>query len=141
MVAGLLFLGLIMLASALQGTEHELAKQLQTDMVGTNGYLPWIGAIMAIGAIGYIPGMKTPSRTLLALLATVVIVRNGGVWANAQTALQGVSSAGPAPSIAPPAGTSSSSSGGSSSGSSSSSSDSTVSDLETAAEIAAVIAL
>jgi hypothetical protein len=130
MIAGLILIGLMLIATALKNTQHELGQQFQTDLLGQDGFIAWAGAIMAIGAIGYIPGLRTASRYLLVLLGVVMVIRNGGVFANAEAALQGASAAGPAPSVVSPligstAGTGStaggfggsSSSGGSSAGS------------------------
>ncbi len=100
MIAGLLAIGLILIASGLKGTNHALGQQVQTDFLGPGGFIAWAGAILAIGAIGYLPGMRTPSRYLLALLVVVAIVRNGGIWSNAQAAITQASSLGPAPSVA-----------------------------------------
>lgn len=147
MIFGLILLGLLLMDTAIKGTQHELGQQLQSDLIGANGFIVWIFAILAIGAIGYIPGLKTASNYLLALLLTVVVIRNGGVFQQFQTALQQASQSGPAPSIAPKPtsldSSGSSSSGGSSSSSSSGGGDSTastVSTIATIAEIAAVLA-
>jgi uncharacterized membrane protein YgcG len=146
MIFGLLLTGLLLMAAALKGNEHALGQLLANDLIGTDGFIAWIFAIIAIGAIGYIPGLETASNYLLVLLLTVVILRNGGVWSNLQLALVQASASGPAPSEAPPPTTadqSSSSSGsgsGSSSGSSSGSGASTaVAALSTVAEIAAFL--
>ncbi len=146
MIFGLLLLGLLLMASALKGNEHELAQRFQADLLGTDGFIAWIFAILAIGAIGYIPGLETASNYLLALLMTVVLVRNGGVWSQLQIALQQASAAGPAPSIAPQATSldpapQKSGGSGSGSGSSSSGGDSTASTLSTIGEVAAIAAL
>lgn len=120
MIAGILIVGFLLIASALQNTQSELAALLQRDLLGSQGFLLWLAAVVALGAIGYIPGLERTSRNLILLLLVVVVLRNGGIWANAQAALQGASQAGPAPSVANPAQTSAGqagSSGGSSGGS------------------------
>lgn len=99
MIAALFFIGLILISSALKNTQHELGEQVQRDLLGPQGFIGWALAIIAIGLIGYVPGLQKTSRYLLILLATVCIVRNGGLWANVQTAVEGASTAGPAPSV------------------------------------------
>lgn len=152
MLFGLALMGMLLIASALKGTEHELGQQLQSDLIGSNGFIVWIFAILAIGAIGYVPGLETVSNYLLALVMVVVVVRNGGIWSQAQLALQQASKAGPAPSIGPlktsvdNAGSSSGSgAGGSSSGGSGGGSsgggDSTASTVSTVMEVAQFAAL
>lgn len=154
MIFGLLLMGLLLMSVALKGTEHELGQRLQMDLLGQDGFIVWIFAILAIGALGYVPGLETASNYLLALVMVVVLVRNGGVWSQLQNALQMASGAGPAPSIAPKPITADGGSnqsgqggsgGGSGGGSSSSSSggdstSSTISEIATVAEIAAVLA-
>lgn len=143
MIFGLILLGLLLMDTAIKGTHHELGQQLQTDLLGANGFIVWIFAILAIGALGYIPGLRKASNYLLALLLTVVVIRNGGVFQQFQTALQQASQAGPAPSIAPKPTSLDSSSGSSGGGSSSSSSgggDSTASTAMSVIEIAAMFA-
>lgn len=136
----MLIIGLVLVSTALKNTQHEFAQQLQTDVLGTGGFLTWAAAILAIGAIGYLPGLRTASRYLLALLGVVIVVRNGGVFGNAQTALQQAISAGPAPAIPAPSGSSGSSSSSSSSGSSGSSGDSS-STFGTALKVAEIAAI
>lgn len=143
MIVGILIVGLLLIATALQNTQAELAKLLQRDLIGSQGFIVWLAAVVALGAIGYIPGLQRTSRNLILLLLVVVVLRNGGIWANAQAALQGASQAGPAPSTVSPkdqTGSSGSGSGGSGSGSSGGG-DSTGSTIATVAEIAAIALL
>lgn len=126
MIVGVLILGLLLIASSLQNTQNELAGLLRRDLLGSQGFLLWLIAVMALGAVGYIPGLQRTSRNLILLLLVVIVLRNGGVFANFQAALQGASQAGPAPSPVNPAQPASSSgdqarAGGSSGGSSNSS--------------------
>lgn len=102
MIAAIFVIGLILIASGLKNTQHELGEQLQRDILGSQGFVAWAAAIIAIGCLGYIPGLRQSSRYLLLLIAVVMIVRNPGVFANVQTALQGASQLGPAPSVPSP---------------------------------------
>lgn len=114
MIAGLLIVGMLLISSALKGTEHELGAQLQFDLLGKNGFIVWLMACLGLGVLGYIPALQRASRYLLALLCVVLLLRNGGVFANMQAALQSASAYGPAPSVSIPssgAGATSSSSG------------------------------
>lgn len=136
MIFGLIMLGLLLIAVALKGTERELGQLIQSDMLGQDGFIVWIFAILALGAVGYIPGLETTSNYLLALLMTVVLLRNGGVWSQLRIALQEASAAGPAPSTIPPSGSSSGSSGGSASSGGGNSAASTVATVATIAALA-----
>ena len=133
MIFGILVIGLVLIASALKNTQHELGAQIATDVLGTDGFVAWAGAIMGIGAVGYIPGFKGPSRALLGLLLVVLVVRNGGLFSQLEAGIQGAEQAGPAPSIPTPSIAADLSGGGSSSSSGSSGSD-----YEQYAEIAAI---
>lgn len=120
MIVGILIAGFLLIATALQNTQSELAALLQRDLLGKQGFFLWLAAVVSLGAIGYVPGLERTSRNLILLLLVVVVLRNGGIWANAQAALQGASQAGPAPSAinpAPQQSSSGASSGGSGGGS------------------------
>jgi hypothetical protein len=93
---------MMLIASALKGTEKELAQRLQIDILGAQGFIVWILAIIGIGLVGYIPGMTKTSRYMLLLVAVVIVLKNGGLFQQAQLAIQQASSQGPAPSIAQP---------------------------------------
>ena len=69
----LILLGALLLVVALQGTYSQLASDLEQDLPG---FVKWGAAIGAIGATGYIPGFRTPSRYLLALVLLVIFMRN-----------------------------------------------------------------
>ena len=102
MIVGLLVLGAMLIASGLKGTEHKLGQQIVNDMLGTDGFIGWIAAFGAIGAIGYIPKMEQPSRYMIALLLVVIVLRNGGVFQQFQSALQTAAANGPAASAPAP---------------------------------------
>lgn len=138
MIVGILILGLLLIASSLQNTQNELGALLSRDLLGQQGFILWAVACVALGAIGYIPGLQTTSRNLILLLLVVVVLRNGGIWTNAQTALQIASAQGPAPAPVNP-GTSSSGSSSSSSSSGSSGASSALSTIGTIATIAAIL--
>jgi type IV secretory pathway VirB2 component (pilin) len=126
MIFAVLILAALLISSGLKGTEHELAQQLQQDIIGPQGFAVWVCAIVAIGALGYIPGLQKSSRYLLLLIAVVILVQNQNVFAALEAGLQAASSAGPAAPVAvpqssglaSPGGTSTAASSGGSSGSS-----------------------
>lgn len=69
----IIVIGVVLIITAYRNTFGDLAAGLKTDIAG---YFKWGGAIALILGLGVIPGMRTPSRLLLALVAAVVIVRN-----------------------------------------------------------------
>jgi hypothetical protein len=104
MIAGILVIGLVLISTSLRGTQHELGQQLQRDMIGPQGFVTWALAVLGIGMLGYLPGMKQTSRYLLLLVLVVILLRNGSVFQTAVTSLQSASSAGPAPTVPIPQG-------------------------------------
>lgn len=99
MLPAIFVIGLVLISTGLKNTQHKLGEQLQRDLLGPNGFIAWAAAVIAIGCLGYIPGLRQSSRYLLLLLAVVMVVRNPGIFANVQTALVGASKLGPAPSV------------------------------------------
>ena len=74
----LLFLiaGLLLIITVIRGTTIDFASRLRTDVSG--GFLKWLAAIVLIGALGYARPLQEPSRYLLALIAIVILLSNGG---------------------------------------------------------------
>jgi len=142
MIIGIIIVGLMLLSSGLKGTEHELGQQLQTDLLGTGGFIGWALAIIALGALGFIPIFEKASKYLLLLLFVVILVRNGGVFEQFQGAIQDAVATGPAPSVAPvPLASTGGSGSGTGSGSGSSSSASSGSGVSSAVSSIASIGM
>lgn len=70
-----LIIGLLLVVTAVRGTTGNFARRLADDVSG--GYLKWLAAIVVVGLIGFVPGLKLPSRYLIALAALVVMLRSG----------------------------------------------------------------
>jgi hypothetical protein len=102
MIIGLILLGILLLDTGFKGTQRELAQQLTNDLVGEQGFIGWIAAFGAIGALGYIPVLEKPSRYFIALMLVVIVLRNGGAFQNFKQALQDAAVKGPAVSKATP---------------------------------------
>jgi hypothetical protein len=68
----LLLIGAVLIVVALNNTHAQLATQLESDVPG---FFKWGAAIVALLALGYIPGLRTPSRWLLALVVVAVVVK------------------------------------------------------------------
>jgi hypothetical protein len=96
-----LFLGIVFIVAAVRNSQGALFTALETDVPK---FVIWGAAIIAVGAIGAIPGLKGPSRLLLALVITVIIVNNyqkliigfQSAWTNPPAAPQVTSSGGSA---------------------------------------------
>jgi len=73
MTALILLVGVILVVVAIHNTQGTLFGALATDVPA---FLVWGAAIVAVAAIGYVPGLKTPSRWLLALVLVVLVLHN-----------------------------------------------------------------
>lgn len=85
-----LVIGALLVVVAVRGTYANLGTLLTNDFTGAgvgHGFLIWVAAIAAIGALGWIPGMRGPSRLLLAMVILAIFLSNSGVFAQAQKAV------------------------------------------------------
>ena len=69
----ILLIGAILVVVAFNNSAPALASELESDLPP---YFKWAAAIVAILGIGYIPGLRTPSRYLLALVMLVILLAN-----------------------------------------------------------------
>lgn len=68
-----LAIGVVLIVAAVRNSQDTLFAALKTDVPH---YVTIAAAILAVGAIGYVPNLKPVSRGLLALIFTVIILRN-----------------------------------------------------------------
>jgi hypothetical protein len=68
-----ILVGVILVVAAWNETHGDLGKALQADVPG---YFKWGAALAAIAGLGFVPGLKTPSRWLLALVLLVIFLHN-----------------------------------------------------------------
>ena len=99
MPLALIVIGAILLLVAVRNTHSELGSLLVEDFTGSEGavgFFVWIGAIAFIGALGWVPGMKTPSRILLAIVIFGIIGSNTGAWQKIKDSIVNPPAAAPA---------------------------------------------
>lgn len=68
----IMIIGAILIVTALAGTNAQLAAELENDIPP---FFKWGAALAAVAALGFIPGLRTPSRLLLALIVLVIVVK------------------------------------------------------------------
>jgi hypothetical protein len=68
-----LFIGIVLIVAAVRNSQGALFSALEADVPK---FVVWAAAIIAIGIIGAIPGLKPVSRWLLALVIVVIVVNN-----------------------------------------------------------------
>lgn len=73
MILVALFVGVVLIVAAIRNSQGALFTALGTDVPG---YVVWAAALVAVGAVGYAPGLKPVSRGLLALVLIVIILNN-----------------------------------------------------------------
>lgn len=73
MIFVLLIIGVIIVVAAVRNSQGALFTALGQDVPA---FVVWAAAIFALGAIGFVPGLKPVSRGLLALVLVVLILRN-----------------------------------------------------------------
>lgn len=76
----LVTIGLIMIVTGAKGTYSAFGKQVASDFTGEGNFLYWIASIGAVGALGYVPDLKTFSRMFMTLIVVAMVLRNGGVF-------------------------------------------------------------
>lgn len=92
----LLLIGVVLIITAIRGTESQLWNLVYNDMTGAqggaSGFLIWLLAIVSIGAIGYYKPAKQASDLLLGLVILGIFISNRGFFSNLTQAFGGIAS-------------------------------------------------
>ena len=72
MVLIALLVGALLIVAAFRGTQGTLFGALGQDVPP---FTVWAAAIVLVGALGYVPGLKPVSRGLLALIFVVIVLK------------------------------------------------------------------
>lgn len=78
------FIGLLIFIVGIRGTHREAIQLIRADFTGQGNFFTWIGAIMGIGALGYIKPIAPISRAFLSLVILVMFLSNEGFFARFQ---------------------------------------------------------
>lgn len=73
----LLIIGVVLVIAGVRSTQDTLFSLVKGDFTGTDNFIYWLGAILIIGAIGYIPKVKPISTALLVLVIVVLFLKKG----------------------------------------------------------------
>ena len=87
-----LLVGLVLVVSAARDTQDQLSTLVKGDFTTTTGkpgFLYWILAVMAVGAVGYIPKLEKFSNAALALVVLALFLNknNRGFFSQFQQQL------------------------------------------------------
>lgn len=86
--------GVLLFMTALNGTYKQFGSQLYKDLfTDSPPFVYWVAALMVVGLIGYIPGAKKPADAFMALIIVAMVLKDGGLFTQIQSALQ----SGPSP--------------------------------------------
>lgn len=77
MAFALLFLGVMMIVSAIRNTHCALVALIANDFSGQNNFLYWVVALILIGSVGYIEKLKPISDGLLVLVLLALVLSRG----------------------------------------------------------------
>jgi hypothetical protein len=72
----LLFVGIALVISAIQGTLSQLGSLLKGDLTGKGNFLFWLVCILVVGSVGYVQRFRVLSDTFMALLIIVIVIAN-----------------------------------------------------------------
>lgn len=72
----LLIIGVLLMVVAVRGNTTYLITLLKGDVLGSNGFIMWILAVIVLVAIGYIKAAKPVTDAFLGLLILVIIVHS-----------------------------------------------------------------
>jgi hypothetical protein len=70
----LLTIGAVLLIAATRNSQDDLFALAKGDFTGPNNFIYWALSILAIGALGYIPRLKTLSVAFLTLVILALIL-------------------------------------------------------------------
>lgn len=88
--------GLVMIISAVKGTQNDLLTLLKADVTGKNNFVYWMLAILGIGAVGYVRELKPLATSLLVLVVIVLFLDSKGVFTEFVSAINSTQTAQPA---------------------------------------------
>lgn len=92
MALGLIFVGALLLISAVRNQQGSLFSLVKQDLTGTGSFLEWALALLLVGAVGFIPKARPLSIALLALvLLGIVLKSGGGFFSQLSSAVSGAS--------------------------------------------------
>jgi hypothetical protein len=73
MILVALVIGIVLVVAAIRNSYTALFSAIGTD---APGFTVWAAAVIFVGALGFVPAFKTPSRALLALILIVIVINN-----------------------------------------------------------------
>ena len=69
-----------MVASGVRNTQGDLWTLVKHDFTGSDNFVYWLVAILAIGSLGYVEKIRPAANALLALVIIVLFLSNKGFF-------------------------------------------------------------
>ncbi|MEJ0094296.1 MAG: hypothetical protein WDN46_12925 [Methylocella sp.] len=100
MEIAVLAIGVILVVTALQNTTGPFFSQLENDLIGQGGFLPWAGLVAVLVIGGKVTGLQSAAKLLLGLLILVYVVKNPTAFSAVASSFQNVQPNAPASQVA-----------------------------------------
>lgn len=91
-----ILIGAVFLIASVRGTHQDLFALLKNDFTGPNNFTIWLGALFALGAIGYYRPLRPVATAFLTLVIIAMVLANksagaggNGFFAQLQSQLEG----------------------------------------------------
>lgn len=88
MAIAFFIVGIALIVSAFRNTQGQLGTLVAGDFSGSNSFLYWLAVAGILGAAGYVPTLRSPSRWFMGLLVIVLMLTQGkGFFSQLSSAL------------------------------------------------------
>ena len=88
----LIIVGVMLLIASIRDMQGTLFTLLRDDFIGMHSYVFWLLSILGIGAVGYVPKMKSLSDGFLILVFLMLFISNKGFFNQFMAQISGVES-------------------------------------------------
>jgi hypothetical protein len=85
----LIFIGIILVYTEINGTADQLFSLIYNDFTGENSFEKYLLGLIVIGAVGYVPKLKPISDGFLILTIVVLLLHNESFFTNLNESLSG----------------------------------------------------
>lgn len=87
----LIVAGLIAVVVGVRDKQGDLFDLLKSDFTGQGSFVPWIIAVVAVGAVGYIKPLRPITDAFLVLILIGLFLSHGGFFNQFQSAINSAS--------------------------------------------------
>ncbi len=84
---GFTLIGLVLIITGARDTYAAFGNQLRADFTGPGNFTFWIASIALVGALGYVPQLRTFSHYFMALILLALLLSHQGFFSKLSAAL------------------------------------------------------